>query len=122
MADACKQKMDCSTSTGGSGDGGGGGGGGKSPTLAKRKATVIFNEARPSKYGQWFRRELREFEKDMRKYKQEKWGGGPEKLITAAPIREENNPHNEKICANKAAMKTRYDSEDIRGKKSEKRD
>lgn len=42
MADACAQKMDCSTSTGrsgrsGDGGGGGGGGGGKSPTLAKNE-------------------------------------------------------------------------------------
>lgn len=116
MADACMQKMDCSTSTGGSGDGGGGWGG-KSQTLARRKATVIFNEARPSKCGQWLHRELRDLEKDMRKHKQEEWCGGLEKLITAAPIREENNPHNEKICVNKAAMETRYDSEDIRGEK-----
>lgn len=40
--------------------------------------------------------------------------GGPGELITAAPIREKkNNPHNEKIPANKAVLKTRYDSKDI---------
>lgn len=79
MADACTQRMDCSTFTGGSGEGGGGGGGGwwgKSQTLAKRKATLTFNEARPSKYGQWFLRELLTLEKDMRKYKQEECGVG----------------------------------------------
>lgn len=82
MADACTQRMDCSTSTGGSGEGGGGGGGGaglgggESQTLAKGKATLIFNEARPPKYGQWFLRELLTLEKDMRKYKQQECGVG----------------------------------------------
>lgn len=51
-------------------------GGGESQTLAKGKATLIFNEARPPKYGQWFLRELLTLEKDMRKYKQQECGVG----------------------------------------------
>lgn len=78
LTPACTQRTDGNTLTGGSGDGGGGGGGrGKSATLAKAKATVTLDEATPSKCGQWLLRELRELEKDRRKYEQEACGVGP---------------------------------------------